>query len=273
MTGTALTTYDAKRAAAAAAYVSQTRAPPQGDLLSIKGGLFQLGDDILGDQLVVCVLQSIWENTYFQGKYQEGVPQAPVCYAYGRSVEEMAPHPSMQNHPDHFIPQNMDCATCPKNEYGSADTGKGKACQNRERLALIPAGQYTPRPKSRDFDLDLFDGSTTEGVAHFREADALVLKLPVTSVGNWNEYVRKLAALGQPPYGVATRIFIEKHPKFQYTVEFEMLDIIADESFDVLNQRHDALGGEVMANPYSPPKEDEVERKTGVRGFDRDARR
>lgn len=267
MTGTALVTYQEKRAAAAASYVSQTRAPPQGDLLSIKGGLFQLGEDVLGDQLIVCVLQSIWENTYFQGKYVEGVPQAPTCYAYGRSAEEMAPHPSMAEHPDHFVPQSNDCATCPMNEWGSAETGRGKACQNRERLALIPAGQYTPRPRSRDFDLDLFDGVTEEGRSHFRDADALVLKLPVTSVGNWNEYVRKLAALGQPPYGVATRIFIEKHPKFQYTVEFEMIDIIADEAFDVLHQRHEALGGDVMAQPYSPPKEEEVERRSGVKGL------
>lgn len=267
MTGTAVVTYDAKRAAAAQAYVTQTRAPPQGDILSIKGGLFQLGEDSLGDQICVTVLNSIWENTYFKGKYQEGVPQAPTCYAYGRTLEEMAPHPSMQEHPEQFVPQNMDCATCPMNEWGSAETGKGKACQNRERLALIPAGQYTPRPKSRDMDLDLFDGTTQEGVQHFRDADALVLKLPVTSVGNWNEYVRKLAAMGQPPFGVATRIYIEKHPKFQYTVEFEMIDIIADESFDVLSQRHEALGGDVMAQPYSPPKEEEVERRSGVKGL------
>lgn len=265
--GTALVTYDEKRAAAAAKYTSQVRAGPQADLLSIKGGIFQLGDDVLGDQICVTVLNSIWVNTYFEGKYQEGVPQAPTCYAYGRSAEEMAPHPSMQEHPDTFIPQNMDCATCPKNEWGSADTGKGKACANKERLALIPAGQYTPRPKSRDMDLDLFDGSTAEGIDHFKTADALILQLPVTSVGNWNEYVRKLAAMGQPPYGVATRIFIEKHLKFQYTVEFEMLDIIADESFDTLNQRHEALGGDVMASPYSPPKEEEVERKQGVKGL------
>ena len=49
MTGTALVTYDAKRAAAAQAYVEQTYAPPSGDMLSIKGGLFSLNDEAIGD--------------------------------------------------------------------------------------------------------------------------------------------------------------------------------------------------------------------------------
>lgn len=266
---TALTTYDAKRAAAAQAYVTQTRAPPAGDLLSVKGGLFQMGDDILGDQLCVTVLNSVWENTYFVGKYVEGVPQAPVCYAYGRAEEEMAPHVSMAKHPEHFQPQAESCAVCPHNEWGSANTGKGKACQNRERLAIIPAGQYSPRPKSRDMDLDLFDGATKEGQEHFRDADALTLKLPVTSVGNWNEYVRKLAALGQPPYGVATRMYIEKDPKVQYRVCFELIEPIADEAFDILHKRHEELGGETMMTGYSPPNEEEIERKQGVKGLQR----
>jgi hypothetical protein len=264
---TALVTYDAKRAAAAQAYVEQTHAAPAGDMLSIKGGLFSLGENSLGDQIVVCVLQSIYENTYFEGKYVEGVPAAPRCYAYGRPGDEMAPHISMAEHPDHFVPQHVTCNGCPKNEFGSADVGEGKACKNRVRLALIPAGQYTPRPKSRDFDLDLHDGSTQDGIEHFAHADALVLKIPPTSVKNWNEYVRKLAAIGQPPYGVATRIWLERHPKFQYLVQFEMIEPIADESFDTLHTRHTQLGGDVLAAPYSPPKEEDVERKQGVRGL------
>lgn len=267
MTGTALVTYEEKRKAAAGAYVAQVRAPPSGDILSIKGGMFSLGEDSLGDQLCVVVLNSVWENTYFEGKYEEGKPQAPTCYAYGRAADEMAPHPSMAEHPEQFIPQHNECTGCPKNEWGSAATGRGKACQNRERLALIPAGEYTKRPKSRDFDLDLYDGATPDGKAHFRDADALVLKLPVTSVGNWNEYVRKLAAMGQPVFGVATRMFIEPHKKFQYEVKFEMIDVISDESYDTLSQRNEALSGDVMAQPYSPPKEEEQERRSGIKGM------
>lgn len=267
MTTTALVTYDAKRAAAAQAYAEQTHAPPSGDMLSIKGGLFSLSDQAIGDQLVVCVLNSIYENNYFAGVYKEGVPASPTCYAYGRPGEEMAPHVSMAEHPDHFIPQAETCKECPMNEFGSAAVGEGKACKNRVRLALIPAGEYTPKPKSRDFDLDLYDGSTPEGVDHFKNADALVLKIPPTSMKNWNEYVSKLAALGQPPFGVATRIYLERHPKYQVLVHFEMIEPITDESYDTLSLRHDGLGGDVMASAYSPPKEEEVERKVGVKGL------
>lgn len=264
---TALVNYDAKRAAAAQAFVEQTHAAPSGDMLSIKGGTFSLGDDVLGDQLVVCVLNSIYENSYFAGEYREGVPQAPTCYAYGRPGEEMAPHPSMAEHPDHMAPQHHTCDGCPMNEFGSAPRGEGKACKNRVRLALIPAGEYSPIPKSRDFHLDLYDGATEEGRAHFKEADALVLKVPPTSVKFWNEYVRKLAAVGQPPHGVATRIYLERDPKYQYLVKFEMIEPIADDSFDALHARHEGLGGDVMAQAYSPPKEEEVERRSGIKGL------
>lgn len=265
---TALTTYDAKRAAAAAQYTKQVRSAPSSDLLSLKGGLFSLGEESLGDQLCVVVLNSVWENTYFKDRFVEGVPAAPTCYAYGRSAEEMAPHPSMAEHPDHFVPQSESCNTCPMNEWGSAPTGKGKACSNRERLFVIPAGEYSPIPKSKDMHLDLFDGTTREGQAHFLEAEGLVLKLPVTSVSNWNEYVRKLAGLGQPPFGVATRMHIERHPKFQYEVKFEMIDALPDEVFDILHKRNEEAGGEYLMQPYSPPRtDDERERRNGIRGF------
>lgn len=155
------------------------------------------------------------------------------------------------------------------NEWGSSEKGSGKACQNRVRLAVIQAGEYRPRPKSRDFDLDLVDGTTQEGQAHFRDADALTINLPVTSVGNWNNYVRKLAEMGEAPYGVATRMFITPHPKFQYMVNFEMVEQVANESFDITQQRYETTLA-TMATPYSPPRpedEEKRERKGGVKGL------
>jgi hypothetical protein len=265
----ALVPYSEKRAAAAAKYVEQTRAAPMGDLLRVKGGLFMIGEDSVGDQLCVTVINSIYVNTYYSNKYIEGQADSPTCYAYGFGDEPMAPHPSMAEHLDYFQPQHDECQGCPMNEWGSSDKGSGKACQNRVRLAVIQAGQFLPRPKSRDFDLDLVDGTTKEGQEHFRDADALTINLPVTSVKNWNEYVRKLAELGEAPYGVATRMYVKPHPKFQYTVEFEMLEQVANEAFDITQQRCEATLA-TMATPYKPPRpedEERNERRGGVKGL------
>lgn len=266
---TALVPYSEKRAAAAAKYVEQTRAAPTGDILRVKGGMFMLGEDSAGSELCVTVINSIYVNTYFRDDYVEGQAVSPTCYAYGQAGEEMAPHPSMAEHLDYFEPQHESCTGCPMNEWGSSPKGRGKACQNRVRLAVIQAGEFTKRPKSREVDLDLIDGSTPEGQAHFRDADALTINLPVTSVGNWNDYVRKLAEIGEAPYGVATRMFITPHPKFQYTVNFEMLEQIANESFDITQQRYEATLA-TMATPYKPPRpedEERNERRGGVKGL------
>jgi hypothetical protein len=67
----------------------------------------------------------------------------------------MGPHPSMQADAN-FQPQSDLCKTCEHNQWGSADKGRGKACQNRRRLTMIPAGVFMPKRGSRDFDLEIF---------------------------------------------------------------------------------------------------------------------
>jgi len=211
----------------------------------------------------------VWLNTYFADEYVEGQKTPPTCYAYGRTNEEMAPHPSMAVHPDTFIPQSVDCASCEWNKFGTARKGRGKACGNRELLALMHAGDYLPRKGSRDFDLDLVDPTQPDGLKHYADSDAFMLKLPVTSVRNWSDYVNKLAALQQPIFGVVTRVYLERHQTNQYEVMFEMIEAIPDgDPYDVLAKRHEALGGETMMAPFSPPLEDnERERREGVKGL------
>lgn len=254
--GGALVPYSERRAAAAAQYVTQVREPPAGDMISLKGGVFSIGEDVLGDEIAVVILNSVWLNVYFHEDYDPSQPASPKCYAYGHSKEEMAPHISMAQHPEWFVPQAVDCESCQWNTFGSARKGAGKACSNKERLSLVPGGIYETQKGTKDKKLTLFLGE--ERHKHFLEAAALSLTVSVTSVRNWNEYVRKLAeTMGQPPYGVITRMALEKSKKHeQWDVVFETLEIIPDDVFDVVAKRHNDVAAHIV-QPYSPPKDRE----------------
>lgn len=254
MTGTSLMNYEEKWAqeAKAAAVAEPLQA---GTWLSARGGQLAIGETVLpGAQAAVIVLDMVRENTYYEGKFDPDNPMPPVCYALGRESDEMFPHLDMQKDLSYFKPQHVEngqvlgCDGCPLNQWGSADQGRGKACQNRRRLTLIPAGYYTPRKGSRDFDLQLFDDPE-----HFAKTEQVFFKLPVTSVNNWSKYVNQVAtALRRPPHGVVTRLSIEPHQQFQYEVRFEAVEAIPDELAEVLMSRH-AAAIEAPLLGYQPP--------------------
>jgi hypothetical protein len=264
MTGTALINYeqrweqDAKQAA-------QSEPLSSGSWLTARGGQLVIDDNALpGNQAAVIVLDSVRENTYYGVKYDPENPLPPVCYAIGRDADPMFPHTDMQKDLTYFKPQHwqnnqvMGCEGCPLNEWGSAPQGRGKACQNRRRLTIIPAGYYQAKPGSRDFDLHLFDDTE-----HYARADLTYFKLPVTSVSNWSKYVNQLSAnVRRPPWGVVTRIHVEPHAKHQYEVCFELIDTVPDELAETIINRHDGAVQMPLAGYQAP----DPERLTAAQG-------
>lgn len=265
---TAVTQWDERLAQLAGEYADTE--PIGGSFLSTKGGVLSFQDEPLpGNQMVVVILDVVHERTLYTQKYVAGAENnlPPVCYAFGRTPEEiqqMAPHPSMQAGPDYFIPQNFECATCPNNEWGSSDTGRGKACGERRRIALLPAGYYQPKRGSRDFDLHLFDDP-----GHYASADIAFLKLPVMSVKDWARYVTHLSsAHSRPPFGVISRVYLEPDPKSQFRVKFEMLELLSPELFETIYARHEEAKSSIVFG-YPPPSAEAV----SGRGDARSARR
>lgn len=256
----------AKRAQAAAD-AEQLRS---GTILSTRGGVLSIGEETLpGNQACVVILDWVRENTYYADKFDSDNPKPPICYAFARGPAEeevMGPHPSMQADLNYFQPQANDCASCDWNKWGSADKGRGKACQNRRRLALLPAGVFTPKRGSRDFDLDIFDDPK-----HFETADLAQIKLPVTSVELWGKYVNQISQnTGRSPDGVFTRIFLEPHAKYQYVVNFEFLEKVPDELVRTIMKRADAAQ-QTKIEGYLPPREEQkpAGRGNGLRGLRR----
>ena len=250
MTGTAITTFDERWAKMAEKAVTE-EPTGGGHFLTMRGGILRFQDtDLPGNQAAVIVLSRLRENTYYADKFDpdSDTPTPPTCYAFGQGDEAMAPHPSMQSS-DFFVPQHATCEGCPQNMFGSADTGRGKACQNRARLAVLPAGFYTAKPKSRDFDLELFTDPK-----HYQTAEIAYLKLPPTSVGNWSKYVKEIASLHSRPFaGVLTRVWVEPHPKYQFHVNFEALDLVPDEMAPIIFARIEEAERSII-QPYNAPE-------------------
>lgn len=150
--------------------------------IGTKAGILTYNGTPVPDNKLNCiVIASTHANLYYEGKYDEKNPTNPVCYAYSEDGENMAPHPKSSK------PQHTDCATCPWNAWESdPEGGRGKACKNTRRLAIIPSD------------------TTAEDMP---TAEIATMQLPVTSVKVWAQYVNKLDTLfSRPPLGVYTTI-------------------------------------------------------------------
>lgn len=268
--GTAITAYKKKMAAKAKTYASEEKTSSSS--ISIKGGVLSYNEEELpGNEMIVIILDAIHENTFFPERFDPEVSLPPKCFAFGRTEEEMQPHENVpDDDPDsYFELQSEFCDECPNSEWGSADVGRGKACANRRRLAVIPAGRIIPAKKKRDSgEMEVFDEPE-----QFRDADIAFLKLPVTSTKNWSKYVHMLTKDHQmPPFGVITHVWIEPDEKTSFKVCFDLIEVLEEEDIlEVLFARHEDAQ-KVIEQPYTEPSEEDLEKpksraKTGLRGL------
>lgn len=272
MTGREITTYDDAYAKAAQQYAAQ-ETKSGGRFLSTRAGVLSFDEQALpGNQLACIVLDSVMENTYYSTRFDGSGPTVPpVCYAFGRGDTDMFPHiESMQKAPHYFVPQHIEngqvagCDGCPKAQWGSSDTGRGKACSNRYRLALLPAGVYEQSPNRRDWELGLYDDP-----AYFQSAEVLYLKLPVTSGKRWSDYTRMLrTTLGRPPFGAVTRLYLQPDPKTQFGVHFELIEPLPDELAPAIIRRNQETMTQIIQG-YEPPDDTQQPKGAGFAYFRR----
>jgi hypothetical protein len=147
------------------------------------GAITVAGGTLPGNKLECIILGDCFENGWYGGRpYDPDDPQPPVCYAFGEIIDGMAPHGDCQE------AQNADCATCEKNQFGSAETGRGKECGNKKRLAILSLK-----------DCEDADSTAT--------AELATAKISPTNLKAWAGYVRSVAEdSGRPPWAVVTEI-------------------------------------------------------------------
>jgi hypothetical protein len=244
--GNDLVNYSERFAAMAKSATETERVQGSGRFMSTKSGVLSFNDEPMpGNQVAAIVLDSVYENTYYDKPWAAGQIENPLCYAFARTEAELEPYiAGMAQDKEHFEPQSDECSTCPFNEWGSARQGKGKACQQRRRLYMIPAGFYEPA-RGGNWDLSLFDDPE-----ELKDLDPAMLKVPVTSTKNWAKYVHEVAReYNRPPMGVITRIFLTPDAKSQFKVNFEVIDLVPDHMLDMVFALHEQAKDEIIT-PY-----------------------
>lgn len=123
------------------------------------------------DVVVIAANKGI-AKAYYKKGYTEGSADAPDCW----SNDGERPDPSVEK------PMAKSCKTCPYNQFGSRiteDGKKAKACNDSKRLAIATMD-------------DLLN--------------PMLLRVPATSLKNWQQYINLLSRKGVVPMMVLTRI-------------------------------------------------------------------
>lgn len=128
---TALINYD-EEFAKIAEETRHSLAPTKGNHISTKGKLFTFPDGSTQTNFDCIVLDYIRINQLMT-PYNPNVRGITKCWAMGRIDHLLTPNEKVTNK------QADSCENCTQNKYGSATNGgKGKACQNLYRLAIVP---------------------------------------------------------------------------------------------------------------------------------------
>ena len=220
---TALVNWDEKLAQFAAEAAAEETI--QGTWMSVKAGRLTIDKTPVAGNVLDCVIVAFArENAYYVGKFDPQNPKPPVCYAIQPVAGDHSNEDDMQPHSAVSDPQNGDCFSCPKNQWKSGEGGKGKACKNIRRLALLPLDAAKDPEKAAT-------------------ADEIYLKLPVMSVRNWGKYVNDVAVEHRrPPFAVVTQISTEPDAQSQFKVTFKFGFKITDPAvLDALYKRHQRM--------------------------------
>jgi len=227
-----------------------------GQFFSTRGGILSFNDmPIPGNRMAVVIADAALENVFYEGKFDAATPKPPTCFAFGRDEAAMAPHETVVAAGQ---AQAATCGECPLNEWASAETGRGKACRNTRRLALVSAGELDDRGAFTPYE-----------DRHFETSPLAFLKLPVTSVRGYSTYVKQIAgALRRPAYGVFTEVKVVQDAKTQFRILFSPLGSVPASLMSAVSARHSEAEKSIefpykldFEEPAAPPPP-----KTAARG-------
>lgn len=171
------------------ASIHNTISSPDRGFLKTRGKTFTFPDGHTEDEFDAIVVDYVSTNNYYKDKYDPNNIVPPICFAIGENPHTLVPS---ENSPER---QAESCSVCPLNQWGS--DGKGKACKNGRLLAILSPDAT-------------------------QNTDPVFLRIPRTSLKNFDGYVSKLATvLKKPPIGVVTRIKVDKEADY-LTIDFEL---------------------------------------------------
>jgi hypothetical protein len=160
------------------AALRESLAPAANRRISMREKQFTLPDGTTHrGPIVAVILDHRNVNRFYTRPFDATKLTPPDCFAIAKRFEDLSPN----NHDEVEMPISDACAKCVNNEFGSAPNGKGKACRNMVRFAIVPP----------DADVDTLP---------------MILEIPPSSLKNWNRLVNDLEATGLLPIQVVTEI-------------------------------------------------------------------
>lgn len=210
-----------------------------GNNIGIRNSKFTYKQEVIGRSLVAIAVDFVHAQTYYDTPFDVDNPHPPACHALSVDGDDMQPLPKSPSI------QSEYCDGCEMNAWGSANVGRGKACSQQIKIAVVAAGP-------------------NETLA---TCEMAILTLPPTSLKNWNAYVKGLEkAHGLPPLAFYTRFeFAEDDdwPVLLFEVDRPIDD--ADELLAICG--NDGTGGrvgearDVLMTPPDFSKQAELKKK------------
>lgn len=216
-------------------------------VIKTRGGVMKIDDEIVEGNAIRCIiLASLHENQFFTSAFDPDTPAPPACYAFGDPTREK-PEDGMAPHEKSTDKQSELCANCWANQMGSADVGRGKACRNVRRLALV----------------------TEDALEDLSGADIRLLKVPVMSTQGWSKYVHQLSDdMQRKCWGVVTEVSVVPDDKSQFRINFEFQELVNFDQ-DLYEQMKKKAGAamQMLQAPYPDfTEEEKPARGRGGRG-------
>lgn len=213
------------RLAKEAKAVASVERPSLSQISTRAGQLVYQGVPIPGNKLPCIVIASAFENRYYDKPFDPNKREAPKCFGLSLTGVDMVPDPAVT------APQAPTCGECPMFKWGSDPKGgKGKACKQVRRLALIPAQAA-------------LDGSV-------KTAEIALISIPVTSAKNWANYTSFCAAeYSRPPWALLTEISTKPDAKSQFQIMFATKGLVGDEFLADIEKRMESVQ-QILLTPY-----------------------
>jgi hypothetical protein len=208
-----------------------------GRFLSFKSGQMSFNDTPVPQNSLPCIIIAhCHERTFYSKPFNPNVVVSPDCYAFAKQDSEGV-LPPLVPHPDVEEPIHPTCEGCPMDVWGSdLQGGRGKACKEIRRLAILPADAL------KDPDKLL---AAAEAYA----------RVPVMSVAKWSAYTHLLAAHGTAPFAAVTRMYLLPDAKSQFTVNFELMAKVTDDAvLTALFAKHE-MAMKAIDFPYAKMEE------------------
>jgi len=184
-------------------------------------------------ELPVVILDWAYNYQYYSKPYVPGEKAFPDCIAVGQTQRDMQPSqnsPNIQN-------DGNPCATCWANKFGSAKTGKGKACQNRISLACM-----------------LYDDE------HGPEDGIFIVSVSPTALKHWGKYNSQLAEKNLVPAQVVTVIGFDDASKYDtlvFSADRTATKEYHDEEYIDEYVEHMSDATRLVLSEPTPPSDDE----------------